>query len=268
MTAEIDGLVLDATAPVATVRFNRPEKANYIDNAWIRPLRLFFEDVAQRRDIRCVLIESTGRHFMAGGDLAFLEEMIALGVDGRVGRNLDIILQWNDVLEAILALPQPVIAKVQGGVVGAAVGLAAACDLVVAAETAFFSVAHVHHAEAVSGLITYFLPRQIGYKKAMHMALLGDRLTAREAERLGLVSLVVPDDDLAQQTQKLVARIVKGPPLAHALIKDSMLRSLDNTRQQQAALEFIAASKSSATQDWVEGCDAVVKRRAAIYGGK
>jgi 2-(1,2-epoxy-1,2-dihydrophenyl)acetyl-CoA isomerase len=229
---------------------------------------LYFEDIAQRRDIRCVLIESTGKHFMAGGELAFLHDMIAMGVDARVGRNLDIIMQWNDVLEAILALPQPVIAKVQGGVVGAGVGLVAVCDLVVAGESAFFSVAHVHHAEAVSGLITYFLPRQLGYKKAMHLALLGDRLAAREAERLGLVSLVVPDDELTQQTHKLVQRIVMGPPLAHALIKDSMLRSLDNTRQQQAAVEFIAASKSAATQDWAEGCDAVVKRRAPIYGGK
>ena len=152
MNTEIDGLVLDSSGPIANVRFNRPEKANYIDNAWIAPLRRFFQQIAGRGDIRCVLIESTGKHFMAGGDLGFLDEMMALGVDGRVGRNLDIIIQWNDVLEALLGLPQPVVAKVQGGVVGAGVGLVAAASLqpgIVLSNNAMFQLLDARAASSV-----------------------------------------------------------------------------------------------------------------------
>jgi 2-(1,2-epoxy-1,2-dihydrophenyl)acetyl-CoA isomerase len=268
VTSTVDGLLLDISGALATVTFNRPEKANYIDNLWLEPLRQFLVALATNPEVRCVLVQSTGKHFMAGGDLKFMDQMIAMSRDGRVGKNLEIIMQWDAVLSALLALPQPVVARVQGGVVGAPVGLIAACDLVVAGESAFLSVAHVHHAEAVSGLITYFLPRQIGYKKTMHLALLGDRIPAREAERLGLVSQVVADAELAAATDQLVARLLSGPTAAYALIKRTVLDSFENTRPQQAALEFIAASKSAATDDWEAGCDALYKRRKPQFTGR
>ena len=218
--------------------------------------------------MRCLLIQSTGKHFMACGDMKFMDEMLAMPRDARVRRNLDVIIQWDAMLAALLALPQPVVARVQGGAVGAAVGLIAACDLVIAGEAALLSVAHVHHAEAVSGMITYFLPRQIGYKKAMHLALLGDRIAAREAERLGLVSLVVADSELNAETDKLIARLLQGPSAGYALIKEIILASLDNGRAEQVALEHVAASKSAATNDWLEGCDALYRRRTPRFQGR
>lgn len=264
----VDGLLLDLNGPTATVTFNRPDKANYIDNNWIAPLKSFFEEVKTRSDIRCVLIKANGKHFMAGGDLNFHDELMTMTHNERFGKLVSVIDEWNEMLFALLALPQPVVASVQGGAVGASFGLVAACDLVVAAENAFFSIAHVLHGGSIDGLVTYILPRQIGYKKTMHLALLGQRLSAREAERLGLVSSVVPLEDLRAETDKIVEHLANGPSVAYKMIKDLVSKSLDRSIEEQAQLENIYCSRSTQTEDWVEGSDAVFRKRPAKFVGR
>jgi 2-(1,2-epoxy-1,2-dihydrophenyl)acetyl-CoA isomerase len=267
MGISAEGLSIELSGPIASVTFMRPDKANYIDVKWIAPLKEFFEQVRSSRDVRCVLIKSTGKHFSAGGDLKLDAEIIAMPHDTRFGVQVDLGLQWDDMISVMLTVPQPIVASVQGGAVGGAVGLVAACDIVIAAENAFMSIAHIHCGLAVSELITYFLPRQIGYKKTMYLALLGERVSAREAERLGLFSTVVPSEQLQEETTKLVERLANGPTAAYGYIKELVLNSFDRSRQETATLEAVYVAKTSKTHDFAEGSEAVHKKRKAIFTG-
>jgi 2-(1,2-epoxy-1,2-dihydrophenyl)acetyl-CoA isomerase len=263
----VEGLILDAGGPVATITFDRPAKANYIDNEWIEPLRAFFVEVAGRTDVRCVVLQANGRHFMAGGDLNYHDELMAMKPAERLAPLLALIERWNAMLKALLAVPQPIVARVQGGVVGASFGLVMACDLVIAAESAFFVVAHALHGGAIDGLVTYFLPRQVGYKKAMQLCLLGRRIGAREAERLGIVSEVVADELLASETDRLVQQLSEGPTRAYGMIKELVMTSLEHSLEEQATLENLRTAASAMTRDWEEGSDAVFRKRKPVFTG-
>jgi 2-(1,2-epoxy-1,2-dihydrophenyl)acetyl-CoA isomerase len=260
-------LLIDLSAPIASITFNKPDKANYIHNEWIAPMKEFFDEVAKNKEIRCVVIKGNGRHFMAGGDLNYHDYLMALKPQERLTPLVELIDEWNTMMKAMLNVPQPIIARIQGGVVGASVGLVAACDLVIASENAFFVVAHALHGGAIDGLITYFLPRQIGYKKAMHLSLLGERVDAMEAERLGLVGKVVPNDEFEKEAEKLIDHIANGPTLAYQMIKQQIMSSLDHSIDEQALLENINTSKSAMTKDWEEGSVAVFKKRKANFIG-
>ncbi len=146
---------------------------------------------------------------------------------------------------------------------GSAVGLVGACDLVVAADSAFFILAHAALGLCNDGMSTYFLPRQVGARKALELALLGDRLMAADALQAGLVNFVVPAAELAAQTQKLVTRLAVGPTVAYAAIKKTMNASLSNSMEQQGQLE--AACYASA--DFVAGIQAALGKRLAQFSG-
>jgi 2-(1,2-epoxy-1,2-dihydrophenyl)acetyl-CoA isomerase len=267
MNKEMGGLLLENGGPIASITFNKPAKANAIDVDWIRQLKSFFEEVRSNREVRCVLIKSTGKHFSAGADMDFEAQFAAMQRNEKMGTQLDINLKWNEMTSALLAVPQPVVASVQGGVVGGAIGLVAVSDLVIAAESSFLFFAHVTVGVPLSELLSYFLPRQIGYKKSMQLALLGDRVSAREAEHLGLVNMVVPDDQLQVETDKLVERLANGPTLAYAHIKEQIMNSFEHSREEQAMLECMGAAKSALTRDVAEGIDAVIKRRRPMFRG-
>ena len=267
MTAKIEGLLLEIAAPVASITLNRPERSNAIDVRWIAPLKEFFEQVSAMREVRCIVIRSTGKHFSAGADMGMESELEAMAATAKLGAQVDITLRWNEMTAALLNVPQPVVASVQGGVVGGSVGLMLMCDLVIAAESAFFLLAHVNVGVPLSESISYYLPRQIGYKRSMQLALLGDRVPAREAERLGLFNFVVPNDQLAAETDKLVQRLAHGPTLAYAHIKRQIMGSFGHSRQEQTLLECIAAARSSQTQDVSEGVAAVIEKRKPNFKG-
>jgi len=261
-------LLLEKTGAVATITFNRPEKANAMDIRWLAPITAFLRELEHDAAIRCVLFKGNGRHFMAGGDLEIVQEFVSQTPERRAALAEAPIHEYNIMARVMRRLGKPVVASVQGGVAGAAVGLVAACDLVVAAEDAFFFVAHVLHGGSNDGLTTYFLPRQIGIRKTLELALLGERFSARQAQELGLVNFVVPPGELEAETRKLVERLASGPTRAYGLIKGLVDASFGNSLEAQGRLEAETYGKAAMTEDLVEGIGAFLGKRAPRFHGR
>jgi 2-(1,2-epoxy-1,2-dihydrophenyl)acetyl-CoA isomerase len=261
-------LLLEKSGPVATITFNRPEKANALDIKWLAPMTDFLRDVEHDPAIRCVLLRGNGKHFMAGGDLEIVQAFVSQPPERRAAMAEQPIHEYNVMARVMRRLGQPIVASVQGGVAGAAVGLVAACDLVIAADNAFFFVAHVLHGGSNDGLTTYFLPRQIGVRKTLELALLGERITAAQAHDLGIVNFVAPSAELEAETQKLVARLVAGPTRAYGLIKTLVDSSFGNSLEEQGRLEAETYGRAAMTEDLVEGIGAFLGKRTAQFRGR
>ena len=165
-------------------------------------------------------------------------------------------------------LPKPVVASVQGGCAGFGLSLALACDLVIAAENAFFTLAHIKIGTSLDGSGSYFLPRAAGLKKAMEIALLGDRFDAATAERWGLINQVAPMEELNAATRKLALRLAVGPTRALTNTKALLQASLENSLEAQLAMEAAAFADSAVSEDWVEGVTAFVEKRPPRFTGR
>jgi 2-(1,2-epoxy-1,2-dihydrophenyl)acetyl-CoA isomerase len=165
-------------------------------------------------------------------------------------------------------LDVPVIASIQGGVAGAAVGFMGACDLVIAADTSFFWIAHVLHGGSIDGLTTFFTPRHIGLRKAMELALLADRISGTQAADLGLINFVVPEADLAAETDKLVERLCKGPTQGYAKIKKLLYASFGNSMMEQGRMEAESYGEILHTRDVQHGLKAFFDRKKPEFLGK
>lgn len=263
-----EGLDLNLSGPVVTITFNRPSKANAIGQDWPRRILQFLREAALRDDVRCVLFRANGKHFQAGGDLGGFDFATDTLRHQRLGRLTDAIYEWNAMVRAIVQLPKPVVASIQGGTVGGSIGILGACDLVIASDDAFILLAQPKNGYTLDGMPSYFLPRQIGHKKAMEWALLGRRVPATEAARLGLINFVVPRDQLEAETQALVQELANGPTCAHGLNKALINNSLNSDFDTQAGREMDTYQIGAATDDWLEGTAAFVQRRPPVFKGR
>ena len=263
-----DDLLFDVDGGIATITFNRPDKANAIRPTWPGRLLTYLRQTAALDAVRCVLFRANGKHFQAGGDLDVDQMSKARPVHERLGWFADQIAAWNAVLRSIVTLPKPVVASIQGMTVGASIGLLGASDLVIAAEDATLWLAQPKHGYTLDGMPSYFLPRQIGQKRAMEWALLGRRISAGEAARLGMVNFVVPSDRLAAETAALVRELAAGPTAAHALNKAMIRDSLENDFDTQAGRELDTYLKGVVTDDWLEGTAAFLGKRSPVFKGR
>jgi 2-(1,2-epoxy-1,2-dihydrophenyl)acetyl-CoA isomerase len=252
----------------ATITFTRPDKANAFHPRMIKPLRRLFLEIKGNDDIRAVLIRGEGKHFMAGGDLESIQDYGAMSPAEVAEFGENPIHDYNMMIQTMQRLDQPVVASVQGGAAGAAMGFIGACDLVIAADTSFIWAAHILHGGSNDGLTTYFLPRHIGLRRSLQMALLGDRVTASEAKDMGLVNFVVPEAALADETQKLIKRLVEGPTRGYGLIKKLMYESLQNSMMEQGTMEAQAYGEAMQTEDVPEGLKAFFEKRKPRFKGR
>ena len=172
------------------------------------------------------------------------------------------------IMFAMRRLPKPIIASVRGAAAGAGVSLAACCDLIIAAEDSFFTLAYSLIGTSPDGGSTFQLPRAIGAKKAMEMALLGDRVGAAGLARFGLVNFVVPADDLLDVTDKLAQRLAAGPTRAYGQAKRLIYASLENQMERQLQMEAEAFADCATTDDFREGVMAFVEKRRAVFRGR
>jgi 2-(1,2-epoxy-1,2-dihydrophenyl)acetyl-CoA isomerase len=261
--------IFELEGPLATITFNRPDKANAMHPDQNALMRDFLYEVERKPEIRCVLLKGNGKHFMAGGDLETIVNFDKLTDAERTRQGEVPIWDYVHMARVMQRLDKPVVASVQGGVAGAAVGLIAACDLVIAADTSFYWAAHILHGGSNDGLLTYFLPRHIGLRKSLEMALLGERVYAPEAKQLGLINFVVPEAELQNETKKLVDRLCKGPTLGYALIKKLMYASFGNSMAEQGALEGeLYGGSALHTADVKDGLKAFFERRPPNFQGK
>src|SRR5918992_874327 len=214
-------------------------------------------------EVRCVVLRGEGRGFSAGADLKS-EDLSREAPDlGEYLRRT-----YSRTITKIVAMEKPVLASLHGPVYGAGVGLALACDLRVAAESARFSVAFIKIGLMPDAGVTFLLPRVVGLGRAMELSMLGDALDAEEAHRIGLVNRVVADDSLSEEARNLAGRLATMPTLALGRIKHAHYASFET--DLEAALEAEAEGQTfcGSTQDHKEGVTAFFEKRQPRFIGR
>ncbi|SOD96307.1 Enoyl-CoA hydratase [Caenispirillum bisanense] len=257
-------VLLARQGPIARIRFNRPAALNALDEATAVAFRDACRAVAADRSVRCVLVEGEGRAFMAGGDIG----RFGGTPDESAAAVSDIILPLHDGLLTLRRQDAPVVAALQGAVAGAGMSLALACDLAIAAEDARFVFAYTAIGTTPDGSGSFFLPRLVGLRRAMEIALLGEPINAARALELGLVSQVVPTVDLESAALALAERLAAGPTAAYGRVRRLYERSFGATLADQLEAEREAFMASTRTRDFAEGCRAFTEKRRPQFHGE
>jgi 2-(1,2-epoxy-1,2-dihydrophenyl)acetyl-CoA isomerase len=257
-----EAAVLTASADgVSTITLNRPKALNALDRNLTVGLRDAVFAAEQDASVRCLVIRG-GEHFMAGGDLKWFDELVRSrgSAENRIQFE-GFVHEVHALIISLRRMPKPAIAAVSGAAAGFGMSLMMACDLVIAADNAYFSLAYALIGTSPDGGSTFALPRIVGAKKAMEIALLGERFDAATAERLGLVNRVVPLASLDQETARLAARLAGGPTTVYGRTKALLNGSLNASLESQLQREAEAFAQSAAEPDFAEGIRAFVEKR-------
>lgn len=249
---------------VATITLDRPQVMNALDAEMIVRLREVCEQAARDSHARVVLLRGAGPAFLAGGDVAFFHANLA--------RAPEMVIELaGELHRAILALRRamkPVVASVHGAVAGAGMSLMAASDFVIAAADTQFTMAYSRIGASPDGGSTFFLPRLIGYQRAMELLLLSETVDAETLRGLGLVNRVVPAPELQAATQVIVARFAAGPTRAFGETKALANRACDSSLEAQLEAEAQAFARCAKTRDFAEGVTAFVEKRPPRFRGE
>ncbi len=269
ITSPNDSMLVEVQDGVANVVFNRPDSLNALDEDLADALGAITGAIRADQSIRCMVLSGAGNHFMAGGDIKTFGEKLDETPDRTARRHYfeNLINTFHVATTNMREMPQPIIGKVRGAAAGAGVSVMLTCDLVLASEDAFFTLAYCHLGTSPDGGSTFFLPRATGMKRAMEIALLGDRFDAATAERWGLVNRVVAGDELDAEVDKLAARLTAGPARAYANTKALLNQSLNNTLSTQLDAETQGFAECATTDDFAEGVGAFVSKRKPEFKG-
>jgi 2-(1,2-epoxy-1,2-dihydrophenyl)acetyl-CoA isomerase len=261
-----DRVLYAAAAGVATITLNRPKVLNALDAGMAEGLAEALHTAERDPHVRAVILGGAGGGFMAGGDIRSFHGWLDVP-RAEIGARFErLIHDFHRTLVLMRRLPKPIVARVHGPVAGAGMSLLMACDLAVAAEDAFFTLAYCHLGTSPDGGATWFLPRHVGLKKATEIALLGDRFGAAEALRLGLVNAVAPAAELEARATALAQRLAAGPAAAYAATKRLLQQSIDTSFESQLQAEADAFAGCAATDDFGEGVRAFIEKRPPRFG--
>ncbi|MGP3982581.1 enoyl-CoA hydratase-related protein [Streptomyces sp. KR80] len=265
-------LLADEDDGVLRIVFNRPQRLNALTAAVLRAAADAVEKAAADPAIRVITLTGTGRAFCTGADLTDVGHgMASAGVSGAVrdasGATEDGIDAANRLIRAIADAPKPVVAVVNGPAAGVGCSIATACDLIWAAESAYFLLAFANVGLMPDGGTTATIPAAIGRARAARMALLAERVPAQRAFDWGLISAVVPDDQLAAEADKVIAALATGPTAAYAetkrALRASALAGLDHALSQERAGQLRLFERA----DFTEGVRAFREHRPARFTG-
>lgn len=248
---------------VAEIRFSRPDRLNVIDLATATAFARAVDQALGDASNRVIVIAAEGRAFVAGGDLGYFRE-----ASNRRNASADLIAPMHGALERLGAASQITIGSLKGAVAGGGMSLALGLDLLVAADDTLFNLAYGRIGASPDCGGSWALPRLVGFRKALEIALLSDSIGAEEALRLGLVNRVVPLDDLERETGKMALRLANGPSLAYGRIKSLMRRSLGDSYRDHLALEAQNFADCSMTEDFAEALDAFFEKRKPVFSGR
>jgi 2-(1,2-epoxy-1,2-dihydrophenyl)acetyl-CoA isomerase len=249
----------------ALVTLNRPDKLNSLNPEMHERLREALAAVKSRDEIRAVLLTGAGRGFCAGQDLG--DRVIKPGGEPPdLGHTIG--TYYNPLVRTLRNLEKPVVCAVNGVAAGAGANLALACDIVLAARSASFIQAFCKIGLMPDSGGTYFLPRLVGSARAMGLALLGDKLPAEDAARIGLIWKCVDDAQLLGEARAIAAGLGAGPTKAYGAIKEALYASPHNSLDAQLNFERDVQRELGRTEDYREGVSAFMAKRAPAFKGR
>lgn len=255
-------ILLEIKSRIATITLNRPEKFNSFNRDMALALQKTLDDCAADENVSVLYITGSGKAFSAGQDLGELTGPNPPGFDKILSEH------YNPIVAKIRSIEKPIVCAVNGVAAGAGANIALCCDVVVAAISASFIQAF-----SKIGLIpdsggTFTLPRLIGFQKASALMMLGDKVTATEAERIGMIYKVFTDENFVAESMKIAEVLAALPAKGLAFTKMALNASLNNTLQQQLQKEDELQFKAAHTYDYNEGINAFLEKRKPIFKGE
>lgn len=257
-------ILISEADSIVTITLNRPDKLNAFIGHMRRDLAEALEHAGSDRSVRVVVITGAGRAFCAGGDIAFMAELMQRRDAEEFAR---ILGAGRRVITAIRQMTKPVIASINGPASGAGCNLAFACDLRIASDTATFSQSFAKVGLHPDWGGTYFLPRLVTPNKACEMFFLGDAIDAAEAARLGIVNQVVAPEELESATLQLAERLRAAPPIALAAAKHAVYMSEGADLEEMLRYETEAQLRCFESDDGHEGVRAFLEKRDPKFTG-
>lgn len=247
---------------VAYITLNRPEVFNSFNREMALSLQSVMDECETSEEVRAIVLTGNGKAFCAGQDLKEV-------TDPNLNPGFKKILEehYNPIITRIRSIKKPVIAAVNGVAAGAGANIALACDIVVAHDKVSFIQAF-----SLIGLVpdsagTFFLPRLIGFQKASALAMLGDKVSAEEAERIGMIYKVIPFESFKDEVDQLALKLANMPTKALGFIKTLFNESVTNTLEEQLALESKLQIEAAQSEDYAEGVAAFIEKRKPNFKG-
>ncbi|MDR0226357.1 MAG: enoyl-CoA hydratase/isomerase family protein [Burkholderiaceae bacterium] len=254
-------LQLEREGAIATLIFNRPAALNAIDVPMALALRDAVRGLALDRTLRCVVMKGAGRAFMAGGDLDTLAADPARGA-------AELLELLNEAVALLAQLDAPVIAQVHGAAAGAGLSLMLQADFVHAAEDTRFNLAYIKLGASCDVGASWALPRMVGLRNALEIAMLGETLTSADAQRLGLINRALPAAELDDSVAQLARRLAAGPTVALGHMRRLMRSGLERNLREQLAAEACAFDACAHTADLPRGIAAFHAKQIPHFEGR
>jgi 2-(1,2-epoxy-1,2-dihydrophenyl)acetyl-CoA isomerase len=259
-------LLIERDGSVAQITLNRPDSLNALTPQMGSALSDAFRTLAGDREVKAIVVTGSGRAFSSGGDIGFMKTVFDRGGSFEVFEPL--VGAGPDVLRAIWECEAPILAAVNGAAAGGGMSLALACDIRWASEKARFGQSFVRIGLHPDWGALFTLPRLVGPARALELMWTGDLVDAAEALRSGLVTRVLPGEDLLRETAAFARRLASGPAVAIAEIKRSMRAALGYTLDQALARELEAQERCWGTRDAREGITAFLEKREPRFEGR
>jgi 2-(1,2-epoxy-1,2-dihydrophenyl)acetyl-CoA isomerase len=268
-------IIAEKKDSIMLITLNRPDKLNAIDATMLDELARALQDADEDDEVKAVVLTGAGRAFSSGADVTTVAAVVKPSMSPvpavELGRRVRLkpFAGFGDVALRLRNLDKPTIAAINGIAAGAGLSFALGCDIRIASEKAQFSLIFVRRGVVPDTGATYLLPRLVGTSKALELIFTGDMLDAVEAERIGLVNRVVPDESLMPVTKELATRIAEGPSVAIELMKRAVYQGLEtNNFASQLAYEGWAQELCYETKDVEEGVRAFLEKRKPKFSGR
>ncbi|MBQ4821567.1 enoyl-CoA hydratase-related protein [Aquimarina sp. MMG016] len=248
---------------IARITLNRPESFNSFNREMALLLQKILDDCNTDDEVRTIVLTGNGKAFCAGQDL---KEVTSPELNPGFRRILE--EHYNPIVQRIRNIEKPIIGAVNGVAAGAGANIALACDIVVASEAASFIQAFSKIGLIPDSAGTFFLPRLIGFQKASALMMLGDKVSAKEAEQLGMVYRVVEVTTFEEEVTKLALKVAQMPTKALGLTKRLLNQSMVNNLEEQLAIESDLQIEAAESEDYAEGVQSFIEKRKPIFKGK
>ena len=258
-------IIVEQQSSIGKIVFNNPEHFNSLVPDMMKEIMSAQKEMEENDEVKVIIFTGKGKGFSAGADYTFMNTLTKMSATEI---KEDVYKYFIGGVKSIKLCPKPTIASVRGPAVGAGCDLAVACDFRIASETAMFKEAWVK-----LGLISplggmFLLPRLIGLSKATEMFMLGRPVNGKEAEKIGLVNMCVPDSKLEEETDLWAKELVKGAPLAMAAIKEGLRRGMESTLFAEWEVNAYAQATLLSSNDFKEAVSAINASREPLFKGE